>query len=120
MNIINTISVILGAILGATIRWQISAWLDQYHASFPMGTWLVNIIGCFIMGLVLSLPLPEYGKLFLATGFLGSLTTFSSLIAQTTLATSWQSGAIIFIAHCLCGALAFIFGESLAHWFWGR
>ena len=64
----NIIYISFGAILGAFIRWQI----DQ--------TFIVNIIGCFLIGFLNSLSISQRFKLFFAVGFCGSLTTFSGWI----------------------------------------
>ncbi len=55
----------LGAIPGAIFRWQI----DQIF--------FVNIIGCFLLGFINSLPVPRKYKIMFGFGFCGSLTTFS-------------------------------------------
>ncbi len=55
----------LGAIPGAIFRWQI----DQIF--------FVNIIGCFLLGFINSLPVSRQYKLMFGFGFCGSLTTFS-------------------------------------------
>ncbi|HYG38178.1 MAG TPA: fluoride efflux transporter CrcB [Cytophagales bacterium] len=76
--------VFLGGGLGSMARYILSKVIVQtYSTTFPVGTFLVNIIGCFIIGIVLTLP-ERFGnitvpwKLFLATGFCGGFTTFSA------------------------------------------
>ena len=61
----NFIIISLGAVPAAILRWQI----DQIF--------VVNIIGCFLLGFINSFPLSKKNKLFFAFGFCGSLTTFS-------------------------------------------
>ena len=74
---------IFGA-FGACLR----AWICGFHQSswFPWGTSLVNILGCFFLGFLSGASdafLPEQLKKPIATGFLGSLTTFSTFSVET-------------------------------------
>ena len=77
----------LGAALGALLRWMAGTALNGVLSGVPLGTLLVNVCGSFCMGGALrifeELPgvAPEW-KLFLCTGFLGALTTFSSFSAE--------------------------------------
>ena len=81
----NAIAVSLGAIAGALTRYYLSLWFVQkFGASFPYGTFFINITGCLIMGFFATLALekiptmaPEI-RLLVAVGFLGSYTTFST------------------------------------------
>ncbi|GAB4145529.1 MAG: fluoride efflux transporter CrcB [Cyanobacteria bacterium J069] len=82
-------AIALGAILGALSRYFLSAWVAQWGSQWagpdlPLSTLLVNLTGCFGMGLLATLfgqrvlgHAPEL-QLMLTTGFLGSYTTFSS------------------------------------------
>lgn len=73
----------VGGFAGSYLRYLISYRVEQYIlSSFPYGTLTVNIVGCFVIGLLLGLSTrfnlaPEY-RLLLATGFCGGFTTFSS------------------------------------------
>ena len=60
----------VGAVPAAILRWQI----DQIF--------IVNAIGCFLLGFINSLPVSRRYKLMFAFGFCGSLTTFSGLSFQ--------------------------------------
>ncbi len=81
--------VMLGGSLGAASRYSIGllaakAWGTQ----FPWGTLTVNLIGCFLIGLIFALAdrvrlLTPDVRLLLITGFLGALTTFSSFSLET-------------------------------------
>jgi len=80
----NIIMLIIGGALGATARFTISQFIDKHFTTqFPVGIFIVNIIGCFFIGLIMSLlqnkfQLNEVFRFFLVIGFLGSLTTFST------------------------------------------
>ena len=79
----------LGGVLGANARYAVSVWAaDRYGTGFPYGTFLINAMGSLAMGLVLTLlarPLAgsAQARLFLATGFLGAYTTFSTFTYET-------------------------------------
>ncbi len=78
---LNCISVFIGGGLGSLLRYFVS----KAFAGGILGTFTVNIIGCFIIGYIFALTLNKTGflphnlKLFIVTGFLGGLTTFSTL-----------------------------------------
>ena len=83
------LAVALGGALGAVARYGVSGWVHgATGALFPVGTLLVNVIGSFIIGLVLQastdrfLISPEM-RLFLTTGLCGGLTTFSTFSFET-------------------------------------
>lgn len=70
--------------LGANARFIIGNWAaDRFGADFPYGTFLINVSGAFVIGIVLSFLGQRVGidplwRLFFATGFLGGYTTFST------------------------------------------
>ena len=78
----------LGSFLGGISRFLIGR-LIQHHAStsFPLGTLAVNILGCFLVGLLLGLserggPGNAEWRLFLTVGFCGGFTTFSTFTLE--------------------------------------
>jgi len=75
--------VFLGGGIGSALRFLITKIFNPYFQHFFLGTFLVNIIGCLIMGIVLGLSLrgdylTQNQLLILATGFCGGFTTFSA------------------------------------------
>lgn len=78
----------LGSAGGGIARFLISKYIHHIISlSFPLGTMVVNVLGCFIIGLIYSLisknsPTGENLHLLLATGFCGGFTTFSSFIHE--------------------------------------
>lgn len=73
----------IGGLMGSIARYAAASFLTKLIPSaFPFGTFAVNILGCLIVGVIFGLSekfdwLPEW-RLFLATGFCGGFTTFSS------------------------------------------
>jgi len=75
--------VAMGGALGAALRHLVSLWsLRQFGPSFPVGTMAVNILGSFLMGVLIAWFTLRGGsqglRLFLAVGVLGGFTTFSA------------------------------------------
>jgi len=77
----------LGAALGAWLRYGLSLWLNPVHGSVPMGTLAANLLGGYVIGLALAFfasrpELSPQWRLFVVTGLLGGLTTFSTFSAE--------------------------------------
>ncbi|MCO5233883.1 MAG: fluoride efflux transporter CrcB [Chitinophagales bacterium] len=79
----NLIYVGIGGAAGSILRYLISLYFSNYnHHSFPKGTFIVNALGCLLIGISIGiiekyLILSEY-RLLLITGFCGGFTTFST------------------------------------------
>lgn len=75
--------------LGCVTRYYVSGWVyELFGRSFPYGTFVVNILGAFLLGLVMELGmrstmLPVTLRTGLAIGFLGGFTTFSTFSYET-------------------------------------
>lgn len=102
-----------GAAIGACLRWGLGLWLNPAHAVLPLGTVAANLVGGYGVGLALAWFLqqpdlsPEW-RLFIVTGLLGGLTTFSAFSAETLqLLLRQQYGwAIAMVAIHVAGSLA--------------
>jgi CrcB protein len=76
--------VMLGGGLGAVLRFVVATLVTKvYSATFPLGTFAINVTGSFLIGLLMTLFLNRpyihtNWRLFLVTGILGGYTTFSS------------------------------------------
>jgi fluoride exporter len=77
----------LGAALGSLARLQISYWVQTPNeTSFPWSTFIVNVIGALLIGLIASSPNimnNETRRHFVVTGVLGGFTTFSAIAVET-------------------------------------
>jgi fluoride exporter len=84
----NSLKIILivftGSGIGGVARYGMQTWIFRlYPFTFPLGTFIVNIIGCLLIGLFYALSekgnlLSPEGRLALTTGFCGGFTTFST------------------------------------------
>jgi len=79
----------VGAALGAWLRWGLATWLNPRIPHFPLGTLFANLLGGYLVGLAVAYflarhDLPPQWRLFVVTGFLGALTTFSTFSAEVT------------------------------------
>ena len=87
MNAAGFLAVGAGAALGAWLRWGLSVALNHLTPNLPLGTLASNIIGGYLIGVAVevlvhhSVLSPEW-RLFIITGFLGGLTTFSTFSAE--------------------------------------
>ena len=77
--------VFIGGGLGAVSRFLVTTALAGKLGNFPLGTLTANFFGSLLMGLVVGILAGRYDsvRLFVAVGFLGGFTTFSSFSAET-------------------------------------
>jgi CrcB protein len=80
----------VGAAVGAWLRWWLSLLLNAYVPQLPMGTLAANLVGGYLIGVAVEIlgqhtVLSPEARLFVITGFLGGLTTFSSFSAEAVL-----------------------------------
>lgn len=80
-------AVMLGGSLGAALRWGLSATMNHRWSVMPLGTWLANLLGGFLVGVAVAwfskhADMDPAWRLFVITGLLGGLTTFSSFSAE--------------------------------------
>ena len=87
MSILAALAIFTGAGLGALLRWYLGLRLNPLFPTLPLGTLAANLAGGFLIGLLFAWLgrhpglAPEL-RLFLITGFLGGLTTFSTFSAE--------------------------------------
>ena len=112
MNAAGLFAVGAGAAIGAWLRWALSLSLNAVFPNLPLGTLSANLVGGFLIGVAVELyalhPLvaPEI-RLFVITGFLGGLTTFSTFSAEAVglLQREQYGWAFVLIGTHLAGSL---------------
>lgn len=87
---VNVLLVGAGGLIGAVMRYLIRAWIQSVSGSSwtPYGTLTVNVVGCFLIGLIAGLAesrqfLGEGTRAFVIAGVLGGFTTFSAFGYET-------------------------------------
>jgi fluoride exporter len=117
-----------GGFIGAICRYLFSGWVQTLTrvVTFPYGTLAVNVLGCFIIGILSYLSYtrsfftPE-ARLFLIIGFLGAFTTFSSFSNETLAllrSGEWLKGLLnIGLSNLFCLAAVWM-GYSVSNLLW--
>lgn len=114
--------VMIGGGVGALSRYGVSlAAARLFGTGFPWGTFIANMAGCFLIGVIFALvdrwaALTPGARLFLMTGFLGALTTFSTYALETVAAA--RSGNLLtaltnLAANNVGGIVLAVFGMAL-------
>jgi len=116
----------LGGILGTFARYSLAGVVYRvFGTTFPFGTLVVNLIGCFLIGIFAvfaeeKLLLGPTARMFLMIGFCGAFTTFSTFILETSNLTRDGENLYAFLNIALSvilGFLVFRLGVSLARIF---
>ncbi len=118
MNATGFVVVGVGAAIGAWLRWWLGIVLNPLFPSLPMGTLAANLVGGYLIGMAVEYftqhaGLPPEVRLFIITGLLGGLTTFSTFSAEavTLLARAQYAWAGMLIgAHLLGSIIATVLG----------
>lgn len=110
-----------GGALGALCRYGLSGFVHRFlPADYPFGTTAVNVLGCFLFGLVWVLADERYFiraevRIFLLVGFLGAFTTFSTYIFETGQLLrdfQWLYAALNLTGQIVLGFLALALGMA--------
>ena len=124
-NLSALILVFLGGGTGSLLRWRIGiAFGEKYTGKFPLGTFVINVTGAFLMGLLSTMLNVDwqdrYGSFFTAlilTGVLGGYTTFSSyeLDSANVYNKGDRAGAFLYWAgSVILGLIAAVIGRWVA------
>jgi len=117
----NILLVGIGGFVGALLRYLVSGYVQtlSHSVDFPYGTMAVNIIGCFLIGLLSQLIDSQAGitaeaRLLLMVGLLGSFTTYSTFGSETLTLLQDQRLVMAFLnmgIHLAFGLSAVLFGR---------
>ena len=108
----------IGSGIGGMCRYLISLYLGQSHSGFPWGTFVVNIMGCLLIGILWGLTSrfqnlsPAFSLLFMV-GFCGGFTTFSTFSKEGLAllqANNYTLFALYTIGSVLLGIIAVALG----------
>ncbi len=113
----------VGGFLGAVTRYAVSLWIGQrWGRVFPLGTFFINVSGSFLIALVMSLSTerlmvsPQW-RLFLAVGFLGAYTTFSTFEFETGNLLrdgEWMIAGLNVVLSVVAGFIALKIGDVIS------
>ena len=112
--------VFLGGGVGSLLRYVVSKTFNNYFQHFYLGTFLVNIIGCLLIGLVIGVSfknnyLTQNQTLLLTTGFCGGFTTFSTFAFEKH--TLLKAGEIFHFSFYLIASIVIgILAVSIGLW----
>jgi len=112
----------IGGFVGAVSRYGIAVWVGQrWGRSFPLGTFVINVSGSFLIGLLMTLMAERFTenpqwRLLLVVGFLGAYTTFSTFEYETGALLKdgeWFFAMLNIILSVVVGFIALKLGEVI-------
>ncbi len=117
----------VGAALGAWIRWTLGSAFNPAFPTLPLGTLAANLAGGYLIGIAVAFfaenaSIPAEARLFVITGFLGGLTTFSTFSAEavTLLARAQYGwGAVLILSHLAGSIVMTLAGIATFNWLRG-
>jgi len=120
---INALIIGIGGFVGAVSRYGIAVWIGQrWGRSFPLGTFVINVSGSFLIGLLMTLMADRFTenpqwRLLLVVGFLGAYTTFSTFEYETGALLKdgeWLFAGLNVVLSVIVGFVALKLGEVIA------
>ena len=120
---LNILIIGVGGFVGAISRYGMALWIGQrWGRSFPLGTFVVNVSGSFLIGLLMTLIADRFTmnpqwRLLLVVGFLGAYTTFSTFEYETGAMLKdgeWAFAMLNIVLSVVVGFVALKLGEAIA------
>ena len=119
--------VCLGGAIGTGARYLVGLAAQRlWGQTFPAGTLIVNVAGCFLLGIIMHLSarqvISDDARLTLGTGVMGGLTTYSTFNYETLKFVgdrAWAMGGLNFAATTVLCFAAGVLGVALARWYTG-
>lgn len=111
-----------GGFVGTCCRYLVTRWCAMlFSGSWPLGTFLVNVAGCFVFGVLLGLfektqTVSTTESLLLVTGFCGGFTTFSAFAGEVCLLGDkgqFVTSLVYLLASVTLGVIMVIAGRAL-------
>ncbi len=111
-----------GGFVGTCCRYLVTRWCAMlFSGSWPLGTFLVNVVGCFVFGVLLGLfektqTVSTTESLLLVTGFCGGFTTFSAFAGEVCLLGDkgqLVTSLVYLLASVTLGVIMVIAGRAL-------
>ena len=118
-----------GGFVGAVLRYYLSGYAQNISGSvsFPVGTLAVNVVGCFVIGVVSKMA-EDFGllsietRMFVTIGLLGAFTTYSTFGYETLNLlrdNEWFYALVSVGLHLIVGIGAVWVGRIIVLWVWG-
>lgn len=114
----NILYVALGSAVGGICRYVVSQLMGRFFSgTFPFGTFVVNVVGCFVIGLLYGwlnrgVHISTEVRLFMITGFCGGFTTFSTFMHENYTLVDNEKGILVL---CFYTVLSFFVGLLMVY-----
>lgn len=112
----NLVMVGIGGAAGSLARFYLGKFINEKHSkNYPVGTFIINVTGALLLGIVVTAVKGQTYQLLLADGFLGAYTTFSTFMYESFNLTQ-ESEKVIAIKYITSSVINGIIGYGLGVW----